>query len=93
MLTQNGFTTTSTTTAKRITVGISFTQQNRSVNDIIREHFPISAILGVLALAFESTITASRQGEQITRLAQENALLRVRADEETKEPANENGES
>jgi ABC-type dipeptide/oligopeptide/nickel transport system permease component len=32
--------------------GISFTQQNRSVNDIIREHFPISAILGVLALAF-----------------------------------------
>jgi ABC-type dipeptide/oligopeptide/nickel transport system permease component len=32
--------------------GISFTQQNRSVNDIIREHFPISAILGVLALFF-----------------------------------------
>jgi ABC-type dipeptide/oligopeptide/nickel transport system permease component len=32
--------------------GISFTQQNRSVNDIIREHFPISAILGVLALSF-----------------------------------------
>ena len=30
--------------------GLSFTQQNRSVNDIIREHFPISAILGVLAL-------------------------------------------
>jgi len=30
--------------------GISFTQQNRSVNDIIREHFPISAILGVLAV-------------------------------------------
>jgi ABC-type dipeptide/oligopeptide/nickel transport system permease component len=30
--------------------GISFTQQNRSVNDIIREHFPVSAILGVLAL-------------------------------------------
>ncbi len=30
--------------------GISFTQQNRSVNDIIREHFPISAILGVVAL-------------------------------------------
>lgn len=30
--------------------GISFTQKNRRVNDIIREHFPISAILGVLAL-------------------------------------------
>ena len=30
--------------------GISFTQQNRSVNDIIRDHFPISAQLGVLAL-------------------------------------------
>lgn len=30
--------------------GISFTQQNRSVNDIIREHFPISATLGILAL-------------------------------------------
>ena len=27
--------------------GISFTQQNRSVNDIIREHFPVSAVLGV----------------------------------------------
>ena len=38
-------------------------------------------LLLLLALAFESTITASRQGEQITRLAQENALLRVRADE------------
>ncbi|MEC8951244.1 MAG: ABC transporter permease [Pseudomonadota bacterium] len=32
--------------------GISFTQENREVNDIIREHFPISAILGVLAVAF-----------------------------------------
>jgi ABC-type dipeptide/oligopeptide/nickel transport system permease component len=32
--------------------GISFTQQNRMVNDIIREHFPVSAILGVLALFF-----------------------------------------
>jgi ABC-type dipeptide/oligopeptide/nickel transport system permease component len=30
--------------------GISFTQKNRRVNDIIREHFPISALLGVLAL-------------------------------------------
>ena len=32
--------------------GISFTQQNRRVNDIIREHFPVSATLGVLAIAF-----------------------------------------
>jgi len=32
--------------------GISFSQQNRSVNDIIREHFPISATLGILAIAF-----------------------------------------
>jgi ABC-type dipeptide/oligopeptide/nickel transport system permease component len=32
--------------------GISFTQQNRSVNDIIAEHFPVSASLGVLALFF-----------------------------------------
>ncbi len=30
--------------------GISFTQHNRSVNDIIKSHFPISAILGVLAV-------------------------------------------
>ncbi|MGB8932626.1 MAG: ABC transporter permease [Anaeromyxobacteraceae bacterium] len=32
--------------------GISFTQQNRSVNDIIREHFAVSAVLGLLALSF-----------------------------------------
>jgi ABC-type dipeptide/oligopeptide/nickel transport system permease component len=31
--------------------GISFTQKNRSVNDIIRAHFPVSAILGVFAIA------------------------------------------
>ena len=30
--------------------GISFTQQNRRVNDIIRDHFPVSALLGVLAI-------------------------------------------
>ena len=30
--------------------GISFTQKNRRVNDIIREHFPVSAILGILAV-------------------------------------------
>jgi len=32
--------------------GISFTQENRRVNDIIREHFPVSATLGVLAVVF-----------------------------------------
>jgi len=32
--------------------GISFTQQNRSVNDIIAKHFPVSATLGILAVAF-----------------------------------------
>lgn len=32
--------------------GVSYAQQNRRVNDIIREHFPISATLGVLALVF-----------------------------------------
>jgi ABC-type dipeptide/oligopeptide/nickel transport system permease component len=32
--------------------GISFTQQNRSVNDIIRKHFPNSAALGLLSLCF-----------------------------------------
>ena len=35
--------------------GISFTQENREVNDIIREHFPVSAILGVLAVLFAAT--------------------------------------
>ena len=32
--------------------GISFTQQNRKVNDIIRDHFPVSATLGLLAVLF-----------------------------------------
>jgi ABC-type dipeptide/oligopeptide/nickel transport system permease component len=32
--------------------GISYTQQNRRVNDIIREHFSVSAALGLLALLF-----------------------------------------
>ncbi|WP_373083190.1 ABC transporter permease, partial [Zhongshania sp.] len=30
--------------------GISFTQENRKVNDIISKHFPISAILGITAV-------------------------------------------
>ena len=32
--------------------GISFTQQNRKVNDIIQYHFPVSAALGILAITF-----------------------------------------
>jgi len=32
--------------------GVSYTQKNRSVNNILKEHFPVSAILGVLALIF-----------------------------------------
>jgi ABC-type dipeptide/oligopeptide/nickel transport system permease component len=35
--------------------GISFTQQNRRVNDIIRDHFPISATLGLLAVFFAAS--------------------------------------
>jgi len=35
--------------------GISFTQQNRRVNDIIRDHFPVSATLGILAIVFAAT--------------------------------------
>src|SRR6185369_16110415 len=34
--------------------GISYTQQNRRVNDIIRENFPVSATLGILALALDT---------------------------------------
>ena len=32
--------------------GLSFTQKNRAVNDIIRAHFPVSALLGFIALLF-----------------------------------------
>jgi ABC-type dipeptide/oligopeptide/nickel transport system permease component len=32
--------------------GISFTQRNRRVNDIILQHFPVSATLGILAIVF-----------------------------------------
>lgn len=32
--------------------GISFKQENRTVNEIIKEHFPVSAILGCMALTF-----------------------------------------
>ena len=52
--------------------GISFSQENRSVNDIIREHFPVSATLGILAIAFAGlggilfgALTALYRTEQI----------------------------
>jgi ABC-type dipeptide/oligopeptide/nickel transport system permease component len=60
--------------------GISFTQQNRSVNDIIRRHFPVSAMLGVLSLLFATaggivygSITARMRG----RLADNLIMLLV----------------
>jgi hypothetical protein len=48
-------------------------------------------LLLLLALAFESTVTASRQGERITRLAQENALLRMRVAPIAREGPSEDG--
>jgi ABC-type dipeptide/oligopeptide/nickel transport system permease component len=33
-------------------LGISYTQENRLVNDIIRDHFPVSATLGILSILF-----------------------------------------
>ncbi len=60
--------------------GISFTQPNRSVNDIIRDHFPVSAQLGVLALLFATAggvafgaVTALARG----RLADQTVLFLV----------------
>jgi len=60
--------------------GISFTQPNRTVNDIIRQHFPVSAVLGVFALFFATvggillgSITARLRG----RLADRTVLFLV----------------
>jgi ABC-type dipeptide/oligopeptide/nickel transport system permease component len=47
--------------------GISFTQPNRSVNDIIRKHFPISAVLGLFSLSF-ATIGGILLGSVTARL-------------------------
>jgi len=54
--------------------GISFTQPNRSVNDIIRDHFPVSAVLGLLALGFATlfgvllgSVTAQARGRTLDR--------------------------
>ncbi len=60
--------------------GISFTQQNRSVNEIIRDHFPVSAKLGILSLLFAAAggiafgaVTALARG----RLADRTVLFFV----------------
>jgi ABC-type dipeptide/oligopeptide/nickel transport system permease component len=54
--------------------GISFTQQNRAVNDIIRDHFPVSATLGILAVilatlggVFFGSISALKRGKATDR--------------------------
>lgn len=64
--------------------GISFTQQNRSVNDIIREHFPVSASLGVLAIVFATagailfgSITALSRGKLSDQLVMFLVILGV----------------
>ena len=60
--------------------GISFTQRNRTVNEIIRDHFPVSAELGVLSLLFATAggiafgaVTALARG----RLADRTVLFLV----------------
>jgi ABC-type dipeptide/oligopeptide/nickel transport system permease component len=64
--------------------GISFTQQNRSVNDIIREHFPVSAKLGVLAIAFATlagilfgSLTATARGKLADRTVMFLVILAI----------------
>lgn len=64
--------------------GISFTQQNRSVNDIIREHFPISAGLGLLAVFFSAvggvlfgSITALNRGRYPDKIVMFLVILGV----------------
>jgi ABC-type dipeptide/oligopeptide/nickel transport system permease component len=53
---------------------MSFTQQNRRVNDIILEHFPVSASLGLLSLFFAAlggvilgSLSALRRGKATDR--------------------------
>jgi len=60
--------------------GISFTQRNRTVNEIIRDHFPVSAKLGVLSLLFATiggiafgSVTALARG----RMADQTVLFLV----------------
>ncbi len=64
--------------------GISFTQENRSVNDIIREHFPISAALGLVAIIFATlggigfgSLSAIKRGSLADRAALVGVILSV----------------
>lgn len=64
--------------------GISFTQQNRSVNDIIAGHFPISAVLGILAViiaavggVFYGSIAALTRGKWADRTVMFLVILGV----------------
>lgn len=50
-------------------LGYSYTQKNRAVNSIIREHFPVSAALGLLALAL-ATLLAIAAGSLAARFYQ-----------------------
>lgn len=64
--------------------GISFTQQNRSVNDIIKSHFPISAQLGVAALVLATlsgilfgSISALFRGKMPDRMVMLLAIIGI----------------
>ena len=64
--------------------GISFTQQNRRVNDIIRDHFPVSATLGLLAVIFAAlggvlwgALTAHYQGRLPDALIMSLVILAI----------------
>jgi ABC-type dipeptide/oligopeptide/nickel transport system permease component len=64
--------------------GISFTQQNRSVNHIIRDHFPVSALLGILAIVVASaggillgSLTAVFRGKVADRLVMFLVILGI----------------
>ena len=64
--------------------GISFTQENRSVNDIIVKHFPISAELGIFSLIISTiggvlfgSITALYRGRAIDRVTMFLVILAV----------------
>lgn len=57
--------------------GISFTQENRRVNDIIREHFPVSAVLGMAALliAFVGAVAAGSVAAQFRQRWPDRVLM------------------
>ncbi|MBN1961313.1 MAG: ABC transporter permease [Deltaproteobacteria bacterium] len=64
--------------------GISYSEKNRSVNDIIRSHFPISAVLGLLSLFFATlggvlfgAIAAIRRGKITDRASMFFVILGI----------------